>query len=163
MKRGCSNQLLVIVTAIGLSAPAVAEVLFDGTMKITEVSAACEGWIAANWSGHASYHPSVVTGGTPNNNFSALNFFFETAAQSWMLAGAGFNTTFRQVTCNGIGWSAYDCERPSYIRITSQSPAILTKTTPTVALAGQIKNFWGRTGQENCIATFRMVGILALR
>lgn len=162
MKSGCLSLLPVTALAMGLSAPAGAEVLFDGTMKITEVSAACTG-LGANWTANASFHPQTVTGGPANQNFSSLNFFATTMTLSWVLAGASFNTTFQQAVCSGIGWSAYNCQRASYIRVTSQSPATITRTTPTVTLAGQIRNFNGQAGQENCVASFRMVGILATR
>jgi hypothetical protein len=52
---------------------------------------------------------------------------------------------------------------PSYVRITGQSPALLTPTTPSITLVGQIRNPWTQIGQENCIFTFRMVGLLASR
>jgi hypothetical protein len=161
MKCASSKLLAGILIAAGISASVSAETLFEGTMKITAVNAACTQGPSAGWTSNASFHPNSVTGGVPNNNFSALNFFLTTGAMSWMLSGGNFTPAFKQTTCGGIGWNIYTCQKPSYISITSQTPAALATTTPTIALTGQIKNFNGQTGQENCIATFRMVGILA--
>jgi hypothetical protein len=147
--------------AAGVAGSASAETLFEGAMKITAATG-CTMGPSVGWSSFSSFHPNAVTGGT-NNNFTALNFVFPTGGLSWSLAAGAFNATFKQTTCGGIGWNVYSCAKPSFIKVTSQVPASLTTTTPTMSLFGQIKNFNGQVGQENCVATFVMVGILATR
>ena len=109
----------------------------------------------------ATFHPKAVTG---NANFSALNQFWDFGGNSWTPNGASFTSTFQPAIHGGIGWNVFIVNNmPSYVRITGQSPALLTPTTPNITLVGQIKNPWTQSGQENCVFTFRMVGLVVSR
>lgn len=150
----------LIASAIGFAftAPASAETLFDGTLQFTAVTAACTEGPYAGSIDKGRFHPSTVPG---NLGFTALNRIWSWGAESWNLEGAGgFTGSFQQVGNQGIGWNAYTPSKPSFVQVTAQAPTTLTATTPSMTLVGKIKNPWGHIGQENCIASFRFIGVL---
>jgi hypothetical protein len=157
------SLLCCTIVAAGATTPVSAETIFEGRMTITAVNAFCTQGPGVGQSGTATFHPNSVSGGTQNQNASGLNIFFDTGAQSWKLEGAAFTTAFQQTTGAGVGWTYYTAQKPSFVRIISQSPALIATTTPTISLYGQIKNYWGFPGHESCVATFRMVGLLTTR
>jgi hypothetical protein len=162
----CTRNSLLCCTAIvmGMTMPVSAETLFDGTIKITAVTAACTQGPSVGDYTSATFHPRSVTGGTQTRSASGLNMLWDTGARTWVVENADFTSTFQQTTTNwAINWTAFMPQKPSFVKIISSSPATFTTTTQTVSLYGQIRNFYGLSGQENCIATFRMVGILNVR
>lgn len=158
----CTQESLLCCLAIVAAMPSAvsAETMFDGKMKITAVNNCPQGPAVGQVS-NASFHPNAVTGGTQMRNASALNMLRETGAQTWVIENAAFTSAFQQTTTNlAINWTAFVPAKPSFVKITKPNPAVFSATAASVSIAGQIKNFAGQPGQENCIVTFDMVGLL---
>jgi hypothetical protein len=164
MKCTRTGPLCCAAIVIGMTTSVSADTMFDGTMKITAVNAACTQGPQVGDYTSATFHPRTVTGGTQVRNASGLNMLWDTGAKTWVVENADFSSTFQQTTTNyAINWTAFVPGEPSFVRIISSSPATYATTTQNVTLYGQIKNFYGMTGQENCVATFRMVGLQIVR
>ena len=115
----------------------------------------------------ATFYPKNVTG-SANDNFSSLNIFGAPLGNglnsiggfSYAINGGSFTSNFKSVIGQGISVNlAYHAGKPSFIKVTSQTPSILANTTKAVTLVGQIKNPIGMMGQENCITPFVMSGV----
>ena len=75
---------------------------------------------------------------------------------NWTLAsGTLVGTTYKNVTSTGMGFSAG--QFTTKMRITSQVPAVLTATTPSVIIKGNVQNYAGDT---SCTIGFTAVGYL---
>jgi hypothetical protein len=140
----------------GAAVPASAEILFYGEMRISAVTPACTDGPSVDDIFRSRFHPAAAPG---NSNFSALNRIVNFSANSWRLDSGSFTSSFQQVHNNGIGWSDYTPDLPSFLLVSKQTPATIIATTTDVVLVGKIKNPFGNIGQESCVATFRMVGI----
>jgi hypothetical protein len=152
-----------------LSASEPKKIVFYGTLVFdppTPSNSSCWGPGA---SFAATFYPKNVTGsGNANWNYSALNIFGAALGNglngiggfSYVINGGSFTSNFQSVTGQGISvFNAYTPGKPSFIKVTSQTPSTLTNTTKAVTLAGQMKNPIGLFGQENCIASFVMSGV----
>ena len=150
----------LFASAIGFTfiAPASAETNFQGILQFTDANDSCVEGPRAGDTYNGQFHPGAVPG---NSNFSALNKIERFGAQSWRVRG-NFANLFQQVSNNGIRWSDYTPDKPSFVEVSKQTPATLTATTPDVTLVGKIKNPWGNIGQENCVANFLFVGVRQL-
>ncbi len=136
---------------------ASAETLFRGTLQVTAASVGCTKGPEAGDISNGQFHPAAVPG---NFNFSAVNVIERFNAQSLRLLAAGsFTSSFQQVSNVAIGWSDFTPDKPGFVLVSKQTPATLAATTPNVTLVGKIKNPFGITGQENCIANFLFVGV----
>ena len=156
-----SSLTAAISTAalLSLAAPASAEILFRGFMRITAVNASCTDGPNVGDSDNGQFHPAAAP---ENMNFSAFNQIYTHGATSWRLDGGSFTNSFQQVSNVGIGWTDYTPDKPSFLLISRQAPATITTTTASILLEGKIKNPRGNIGQENCVATFRFVGLQTL-
>ncbi len=160
MKSTCKAILGLALGAAsfsGVANPASAETLFRGIIKYTATAGSCTSGPGAGFWEHSLFHPRAVAG---NSNFSALNEIQDFSATSWTLDSGNFTSNFKQVTNARQGWSNFIPGQPSFVRVTSQVPATLTPATASVTLTGQIKNPKGNAGEETCIVTFIMSGVL---
>jgi hypothetical protein len=90
-----------------------------------------------------------------NGTKSSLSFLNQHWAQGYALTGV-FTSTFKTVTAQTIarfpGPSGYTVQ----VRVTSQTPATISATTPMITLKGQVKGFSGFPTNNNCVADFNV-------
>jgi hypothetical protein len=139
-----------------LAGQAHAEILFRGALFVTATDG-CTPFPQEGDFSNAQFHPSgaILAG---NGNVTALNAIYSFSAVSYSLDSAPFTDAFQKVVTNGIGWTYYKPDRPSYVLVSKQTPATLDSNTKSVTLVGQIKNPFGITGQQGCVASFLFVG-----
>ena len=147
----CLRGLAVVAGLAVLTPEAQAEVLFRGVFKITNVNAACTQGPNKGYLDNTQFHPR----GLGNDNFTALTTISNFGGRSYKLEGADFGTSFTPVITQGLGWSAYTADKKASVLI--DPVPIIGIATNFLTLTGKIKNIYGNSGQENCVADFRAV------
>lgn len=133
-----------------------AEILFQGTYQITDI-ANCPNGPQVGDRDNFQFHPRGVGG---NANFAAFTVIYRYGGQEYSLTdGLDFTGVFQVVRNGGLGWTIYTPSESSRAKVTSYTPALgnLTATTPSLTMVGALKNPFGETGAETCVAGFRAV------
>jgi hypothetical protein len=138
--------------ASGISG-AWAEVVFEGSIRHTAVSAQCQNQ-HVNDKYNSTFHPNTAG----NDNFSSLSWVSSHGARGHSLSGALTNI-FQDVVTGGVGWGdafIVPEEEFAQIRLISSTPVIanLTTTTQAVILRGQIRRLFNDPGGLACTVTF---------
>lgn len=128
---------------------ASAETVFAGQIRTTAATAACQ-FYGVGRIDASQFHPTIAG----NAAFSAISFLQPLSAVGYKLNNINFDATFRNVITGGVGWGDPFSWTGSQVRISSQSPATITATTPSVVLRGQIKKPENDPGGVACIITF---------
>lgn len=143
---------------VALSSPGQAETNFRGNVVFTAVKN-CGDSASVGEEFRSHYHVPMAG----NGNFSALSLVYKYGAIGHKVDNAKFTNTYKATKTGGVGWGdAYTPPKTAFILISSQQPATLTPTTPSVIITGKFKNQWGDTGSENCEVTFRGVYVRRL-
>jgi hypothetical protein len=144
---------LAALTAGLMSTPVYsANVEFRGYVCLLTVTPACtvEGWSAGNC-GAFRYRPPNLGDNGPQTRFSYFDGLF---AENYTLqTGSLIGTVFRTVQGTGVGSGGWTFT--ATMRFTSQTPAALAATSPTVTLQGNIRTFDGIAG---CDVSLRASG-----
>lgn len=154
-----TKPLLAVAVLLSIASSAQAETLFRGTIRVTGVTAGCTQGPNIGDQDNAQFHSALVPG---NVALTALNRISTYGGTSWrLLAPGGFTTSFQQVSNLSFGWSDFTPSKPTFILVTKQTPATLAATSASVVLTGRIRNYFGNTGQDTCIANFTFAGVLS--
>ena len=155
------DKVLLSLIAAGLmtgtaAAPAAAApVEFRGALCLTGVPLICNtasGWKVGDCVATRYSPPGLGTNGVSTK----LTLFESNRAQSYTLAsGTLVCTVFKTVSAIVIGRGPN--QFPTTMRITSQTPALLTATTPTVSIKGDISKW---DGEPTCTVQFQAAGTL---
>jgi hypothetical protein len=142
-----------------MAAPGQSETRFRGNVIFTAVKNCDPGAAQVGWSNKSEFHAPV----SGNDNFSALSLIYSHGGIGHRLDNAKFTNVFKATKTGGVGWGdMYVAKRQSSILISSQQPATLLPTTPSVTLVGKFKNVWGDIGNEQCEVTFHGVYVRML-
>lgn len=128
-----------------------ATVEFQGMFCLTAASPVC-GWEVACQSTMRYLPPNLGDNGPQTN----ITIYKTLNAENLNLpTGSLVGSTFK--TVNGTGLWRYVFFFTAQMKITKQTPSILTDTTPFVNIAGKVKDFDGTPG---CDIDFRATGAL---
>jgi hypothetical protein len=149
--------LVAFATCLSGATAQAAHVQWKGTFCITAEAGTCF-WNAGCYP--MRYHPPNLGDNGPPTNLSVFS-----AGQGGGLGGQTDNyvlqsgnligSTFKAVDGSGIGRGAYTFS--AKMRITKQTPKVLTETTTYVTLAGSIKGF---DNSSTCNVDFIAQGIV---
>lgn len=146
--------VVVLALASSTTAASAARTEFVGAINVLTVTPACTN--AQETSAHTIYHMRY----NPANlgvvdDRTALSLHEQGGSQNYTLAsGSLVGTTFQTVTGTFIYRLAGTYT--TTMRFTSQQPATLSVSTPSVTFVGDINNFDGVTG---CTVHFRGSGV----
>jgi hypothetical protein len=146
------SRYLLLAISLGLAASANAastDVVFRGGGTFTSTSG-CEGWNPAKDFFVGTYWVPVA--GSTNGPDSVITFHFGNGtAEGFQRDGDVFTPAFKSV------WAVHAYTRigtyDAFVRVTSRTPATITKNTKGVDLVGAVRG-WDR--DTNCVANFTM-------
>ena len=139
------SVLAVLALFIASASPAKAQnVIFEGGAFMGEFNQSCQD---SGWNGRPYFHvhfmPANVGG---NENRTRLTLFLRDYAQSYVLEGGEFGSSFQRVRAGHTGWETSFFEHPTRLRVTEQMPRRIGPRTPRVLMRGDIRNFNDRPG-----------------
>ena len=149
------RQIAVALLTFGIVHPALAtKVTWTGSICITAFTAACP---AGDWAVECynmKYRPPNLGDNGPETHFAFGNdnFRYGLDLDTGSLIGKTFKPV-RQTTVTTFGFTPTITQ----LRFTKHKPDVLTETTTSVEIEGNIKNV---DGYANCNLTFRAGGIL---
>ena len=149
-----SFAVLASVVCLGSSPALASNVQFFGRVHLTSANATC---VANGDVGNPSFMrfapPNLGTNG-PQTRLTIINGG-QNGDNFTLASGSLVGTTYKSVTRTGIGFNGG--QSTTLMRITSQVPATLTDTTPSVIIKGNIQDDYGDVG---CAVGFTAVGYL---
>jgi hypothetical protein len=145
--------VLASVVCLASSPSLAANVQFFGRFHFTAGNATCVAISDIQDPLFMRFAPPNLGTNGPQTRLTTIG---RQTGDNWTLAsGSLAGTTYKTVTATGMGFSAGQIV--TKMRITSQVPATLTATTPSVILKGNVQNYAGDTG---CTIGFTAVGYL---
>jgi hypothetical protein len=127
---------------------ATTDVVFKGGGTFTSATN-CPDWNPAKNFFSGTYWTPVAT--TTNGPDTIITFHQDMSVEGFELKSGSFNTTYKPVKAYHIYTRVGNYN--ASIKLSSQTPAVITKTTQGVNLTGSIKGFGFQT---TCIANFNM-------
>lgn len=145
-----------LLAATGAASAATTLVTFKGGLIVTSTSG-CQDWNPNGQFFQGTYELPV--GGSPAGYYSSLNLLNPSgSAEGFQRSNDVFTTVYKAVTAMHVYTSINSFS--AYLKINSQSPAVISTATQSVTLTGSIKN-WGQ--DADCIVNFRMALVKDLR
>ena len=153
-------KTLTAISALAfvLAGPASADIQFEGNVKFTKKTLACNSSIKLGIAWRSQFHPgnTLLPG---NSDWTGLNRVEDFFAQGWG-RGGDFTTSFQKVS-NGAQAQKFTglhidqdfALSKSFLKL-STLPAVMNSGTESVKLTGRIKNPLGTAAQVKCIVDF---------
>jgi len=136
----------------GSITPTVAQsVEFRGTATVTAKSKACSqnGWVVGEKTkANMRYRPPRLGS---NGKTTKIALFYPYWATSYVLETGVLGKSFKPVHAYGMSAAPYPYANGAEVRVTSLTPSVVTPSTKTVKIKGEVRGF---DEMADCVVTF---------